>query len=96
MAKDIEALRAAIRKIDSKLVRLFCERMAVARHIGQYKLNNGIKVIDRAQEEKVIERILAEPHEEIEDRVLEDFFKLIMLLSREEQFKLVEKEDIDI
>ena len=96
MAQNIESLRAAIRKIDSKLVRLFCERMAIAREIGQYKLDNGIKVIDRTQEEKVIERILSEPHEEVEDRVLEDFFKLIMLLSREEQFKLVDKEDAPV
>ena len=42
---DLKELRVEIDKIDDALVRLFCERMAVAARIADYKKEQGLPLL---------------------------------------------------
>jgi chorismate mutase/prephenate dehydratase len=93
MKPSLESLRCEIEEVDAGLVDLFCRRMHLAAEIGRLKLETGQPVIDRQREEEVIRRVLTLPHESVDTKVLEDFFRLVILLSREAQFKQVEQEE---
>ena len=47
----------------------------------------------RKREEEVIELVLKLPHKPVDTKVLEDFFRLVILLAREEQFKRYAQEE---
>ncbi|MBN1781287.1 chorismate mutase [bacterium] len=87
MTISLEDLRKEIHDVDSDLVQIFCRRMQLAAEIGRLKRESGQAIIDRKREEEVINRVLALPHDPVDTKVLEDFFRLVILLSREEQFK---------
>ena len=87
--KSLEECRSAIDAVDRQIVRLFEERMQLCRDVAQYKIENGMQVLDRSREEKVLTRregMLADPYWGKSVRVL---FEGIMALSRAEQEKLL-------
>ena len=47
---DLQDYRKQIDNIDDELLRLFKERMVVARQIGQYKKEHGLPVLDATRE----------------------------------------------
>jgi len=93
MTTSLEELRKEIHDIDADLVQIFCRRMQLAAEIGKIKSITGQPIIDREREEEVIKCIQAQPHHPVEDKVLEDFFRLVILLAREEQFKRYAQEE---
>jgi chorismate mutase len=93
MCVSLEELRNQIHHVDMELVQIFCKRMQLAAEIGRIKSETGQPIIDRQREEEVIERVLKLPHEPVETKVLEDFFRLVILLAREEQFKRYAQEE---
>ena len=91
--EDLQKTRAALDAVDREIVRLFEERMLLARDVAAYKLAHGMPVLDRSREEQVlISRcaMLQDPHWEPSVREL---FEKIMALSRAEQERLVEAND---
>lgn len=87
--KSLEESRAAIDAVDRELVRLFEERMTLCRDVAQYKITNGMQVLDRSREEKVLQSraaMLRDPYWADSVRTL---FEGIMALSRAEQEKLL-------
>ncbi len=59
MAADMKELRERIDGIDSKLLKLYEERMDVVRQIGQYKIENGLPVYDAAREDAKLDEVFA-------------------------------------
>lgn len=89
MMKSLEESRAAIDAVDRQIVRLFEERMTIARDVARYKIENGMPVLDRSREEKVLESraaMLSDPYWACSVRTL---YESIMTLSRAEQEKLL-------
>ena len=88
--KDLNTLRQEIDHIDRQLVALFEQRMAVTLQVGQYKLANGLPVLDRSREEQV----LAGKAALLEDKALTadvtDLFEAIMAISRRQQQRLLD------
>ena len=87
--KSLEESRAAIDAVDRQIVRLFEERMQIARDVAAYKIENGMQVLDRAREERVLESraaMLNDPYWADSVRAL---YGEIMALSRAEQEKLL-------
>ena len=93
MSATLEELRKEIHDVDADLVEVFCRRMQLAAEIGRIKSETGQPIIDRNREETVIQRVLNLPHSPVDTKVLEDFFRLVILLAREEQFKRYAQEE---
>ncbi len=90
--KSLEESRAAIDAVDREIVRLFEERMTLCREVAKYKIANGLQVLDRSREEKVLESraaMLRDPYWAGSVRTL---FEGVMALSRAEQEKLLKAE----
>ena len=89
--KDLSQLRQEIDAIDRQLVALFEQRMAVTQQVGEYKLAQGLPVLDRSREEQV----LAEKAALLQDKNLTadvtDLFEAIMAISRRQQQKLLDE-----
>ena len=87
--KSLEESRAAIDRVDREIVRLLEERMTIARDVAAYKINNGLPVLDRSREEKVLESrraMLQDPHWADSVTAL---YECIMAISRGEQEQLL-------
>ena len=54
---DIQELRSSIDRVDDELVRLYCERMELAREIGCYKREKGLPVLDTERERNLLNRV---------------------------------------
>lgn len=88
--KSLEESRTAIDAVDRQIVRLFEERMVLCRDVARYKIVNGMQVLDRSREEKVLESraaMLSDPYWADSVRTL---YEGIMALSRAEQEKLLQ------
>lgn len=89
--RDLQESRNALDAVDREIVRLFEERMTIARDVAAYKLANGMPVLDRSREEQVLESrcaMLTDPHWGPSVRAL---YEQIMALSRQEQQRLIEE-----
>ena len=78
---DMQELRAKIDRVDDEIVRLYGERMELAREIGRYKQAKGLPVQDEDREKALLDRVAAKAGKENADgvRVL---FSLLMARSR--------------
>ena len=54
---DLNDLRLEIDEIDRQMVDLFCKRMEVAVKVSQYKIENGLPVLDANRERKKLAKI---------------------------------------
>lgn len=88
--KKLEECRSGIDAVDRQIVRLFEERMQLCREVAQYKIANGMQVLDRSREEKVLESRAAMLDDPYWAESVRSLFEGIMALSRAEQQKLLE------
>lgn len=89
--KDLQETRQALDEVDRGIVRLFEQRMNLARDVAAYKIARGMPVLDRSREEQVLDSrcaMLADGHWSSAVRAL---FEQIMALSRQEQQRLLEE-----
>ena len=63
----LEELREQLDEIDGQIVRLFEQRMKVCEGVGEYKVKNGKKVLDRQREKEKLA--------DVSSRVTGDFNK---------------------
>ena len=78
---DIQELRNRIDRVDDELVRLYGERMELAREIGRYKRENGIPVLDTERERNLLNRVGEKAGKENENGV-RALFGFLMAQSR--------------
>ncbi|MDY6037890.1 MAG: chorismate mutase [Eubacterium sp.] len=76
--KNIKACRDKIDELDERLVKIFEERLGIAKEISEYKKARGLQILDSDREEKLITRIknisckeLAEYNEELFIKIME-------------------------
>lgn len=78
---DLSQYREKIDSIDSELVRLFSERMDIAKGIAEYKLENGLPVLDSSRERHKLSEIAKMSNEKVRPYT-GVLFSQIMELSR--------------
>ena len=78
---DIQELREQIDRIDSEIIRLYDERMEMARKIGQYKKEHRLPVRDETREQELLDRVGKEAGTAHEQGV-RALFSLLMAQSR--------------
>ena len=54
---DLNDLRLEIDEIDRQMVDLFCKRMELSVKVSQYKIENGLPVLDANRERKKLAKI---------------------------------------
>lgn len=82
---DIEKIREEIDAIDSRLLKLINQRLALADRIGRIKAQNGNPVLDRNREDRLLERLSAENQGPLSKRSLRHVFMEIISAAREIQ-----------
>ena len=88
---DLKEIRNQIDEIDSQLVHLFEKRMKLSKSVAEYKIQNGLPVLNSAREDEIIASV-RQKTEGIEDYT-EALYRKICELSRDYQIKLMEKKD---
>jgi chorismate mutase len=73
------------------LVALFERRMEVSRQVAEYKLQNGLPVLDQGREEEVILSRAAMLRDHGLDPSVKALYKEIMRLGRGEQERLMKR-----
>ncbi|MCK9217960.1 MAG: chorismate mutase [Firmicutes bacterium] len=83
--EDIKVLRSRIDKIDDELIKLFENRLDIAKRIGDIKRKNNIKVVDLKREEEVIRKNVSMVKNKDYSDLAQCFFKNIIELSKKVQ-----------
>ena len=81
---SIEELRGEIDRVDNEMIRLYGERMEIARKIGEYKRANNLPVQDTERERNLLNRAGEKAGEENENGV-RALFGFLMAQSRTSQ-----------
>ena len=87
--RSLEECRAALDAADREIVRLFEERMMIAREVAAYKIANGLPVLDRSREEAVLDSRAGMLQDAYFAPSVRELYECIMALSRAEQQKLL-------
>ena len=82
---ELELLRQEIDTVDRELVALFEKRMHLVRRVAQYKLAQGIPVLDSTREEAVLASRAAMLEEKAWQGSVRELYQTLMALSRAEQ-----------
>ena len=85
---DLLEIRQRIDEIDNRLVELFVERMKITEEVAAYKKANGLPVLDRGREERILDKIALLAGEEFSSDAKE-LYERIFELSRAHQEELL-------
>lgn len=91
--KSLEESRAALDAVDRELVRLFEQRMHIARDVAAYKRVHGLPVLDRSREAQVLDSRTAMLTDERLTGSVRTLFEQLMALSRAEQEAMLTDEE---
>lgn len=86
MSRELETLRNQINEIDTKLLDLLCQRMAVSKVIGQYKKDVGAPVFDAEREKELIKYLQKNGAKQgLDAQMIEELWEKILLYSKKKQ-----------
>ena len=88
---ELEILRQKINETDEKLVKLFIERMALAKKVGEYKSGKNMKIYDPAREKDIIDRFVNGIRVDFDIKYIEQFLENLMFLSRRLQGDIISR-----
>ena len=88
--KDISVCREELDAIDAQLIRLFEQRMLVSRDVALYKYDRHQEILDATREQQVLSTRAAQVAEDAFREPAIQFFKELMRLSREEQYRFLD------
>ena len=71
---ELEQSREGIRKVDEQMAALFEKRLRLCEDIAAYKMRNGLPILDKKQEEKVISNMTSL----VKDPVIKDYYILFL------------------
>ena len=86
---DLGEIRNEIDAIDKNLVEQFEKRMALCREVADYKIRNGMQVLDRNREQEKMNAIADMADCEFNRYGLRELFTQIMSISRKQQYQLL-------
>lgn len=84
---DLLELRNKIDKLDDELIPLLLKRMDISRQVAEYKVQNGIPVLNEQRELEILEDVASKCGEQGE--VIKTVFSAIMDASRALQHKII-------
>lgn len=87
----LERARAEINRVDREIAKLFQERMKAVEDVIDYKIENGMEILDSGREKEVIEKNRALISEKKYEKYYVDFIVNMMKISKEYQKEILEK-----
>lgn len=84
---DLIELRKQIDEIDSQLIPLLLKRMECSKGVAEYKVKNGIPVLNEKREQEILDNVAAKCGEQGE--AIKTIFSATMDASRALQHKLI-------
>ena len=85
----LDEIRSELDGIDREIVALFEKRMILVRGVAEYKLANGMQVLDRSREETVLQSRAGMLKDDYWAEDVRALFETIMARSRGEQEKCI-------
>ncbi len=85
---ELSEIRVKIDEIDSKLLKLFSERMGLSEKVAEYKIQNNMPVFDQTREKAIIEK-LTDGLGEREKNNVAMLYSRIFEISRARQYTLL-------
>lgn len=92
--ESLQELREQLDEIDSQIVELYQKRMDVCGKVGEYKVTTGKKVFDKQREKEKLAAVTAHVTDEFHKKGLTELFELLMSMSRELQYQILEKHGV--
>jgi chorismate mutase/prephenate dehydratase len=87
---DLKDLRNQIDEIDSELVFLFENRMAIVKKIAEYKMKNNTEILAQSREYEIIKKNLGLVRNKALYSETEEFLRFLLEISKNFQKKIVE------
>lgn len=87
----LERARIEINRIDKEIAKLFEERMRAVEDVIEYKIENGMEILDSNREKEVIEKNKVLISEKKYEKYYLDFIVEMMRISKEYQKYILEK-----
>ena len=72
---SLEELRLQLDEIDDQMVRLYEERMKVCAQVGEYKIKNGKKVLDRQREKNKLQAVAEKASSEFNKKGVRELYE---------------------
>ncbi len=88
---DLSECREKIDEIDRKIVGLYEDRMSVSETVADYKLSNGLGVLDKKRENEKLKAVKALAHSDFNKKAVEELYNHIMSISRKRQYEIMEE-----
>jgi chorismate mutase/prephenate dehydratase len=83
----LEELRIRLDQVDGEMVRLFEERMRLCHEVGEYKVKNGRKVLDRQREKEKLASVAGKVTGKFNKKGVQELYEQLMSMSRKLQYQ---------
>ena len=91
MKNKLDAAREIINEVDKEMIDLFIKRMAAVKMVAEYKIEEGLPVLDSSRENIIWEKNLKLlNHKELEE-YYKTFFNGVLTSSKDFQLDLIKK-----
>lgn len=87
----LEEAREIINQVDREMIELFIRRMAAVRLVAEYKLENGMPVLDSIREDDIKARNCEVLCNKVLEKYYLDFFEGVLNSSKEYQKYLIQE-----
>ena len=87
----LEELRIRLDDVDEQMVRLFEERMSICEEVGEYKVKNGRKVLDRQRERDKLQDVAGMVATDFNKKAVQELYDQLMSMSRKLQYQQLVK-----
>ncbi len=91
MSNKLEEARKIINEIDKEMISLYIKRMQAVRMVAEYKLENGLPVLDSSRESVLKAKNLVELDDKELEKYYLEFFDGVLESSKDFQKELIEK-----
>ena len=82
---ELNELREKIDQVDRQIVALYEERMVLSRGVAEYKIEKGLRVLDKAREREKLAALKALTKDDFNAHGVEELFAQLMAMSRKLQ-----------
>ena len=83
----LEDLRVRLDGIDEQIVRLYEERMKVCEEVGELKVQNWGRVLDRQRERNKLNDVASKASNEFNKKGIQELYEQLMSMSRKLQYQ---------
>lgn len=86
---DLKELRDEIDRTDDEIVRLFERRMCLVEEVANYKIENGMRVLDPRRENEKLNMLSEGASTDFNETGIREVFKQLMAISRKRQYQML-------